>query len=101
MGQLIGFQRTAIADFGFPVSADGTAVVIYGYNIIPQVTGTSPDIIFQTADDSATTVLKCNTTADVASTVVFAEGITFPVGCWVDTSDANNVSAITVFYQKV
>ncbi len=100
MGKLIGFQRKAIADFGFPVNADGVPVVIYGYNIIPLVTGVSPDIIFQTADDSATTIIQSNTPADVAATVIFAEGITF-ASCWVDTSDANNVSAITVFYQKV
>lgn len=101
MDKLIGYQRTAIADFGFPVNANGIAVTIYGYNIIPEVTGISPDIIFQTADDAATTIIKCNTTADVPSSVIFAEGITFPSGCWIDTTDALNIVQIAVFYQKV
>lgn len=99
MDNLIGYQRTALADFGFPVSANGTAVTIYGYNVIPLVTGVSPDIIFQTSD-GGTVVIQSNTTPDVAQTVIFAEGITFPTGCWIDTNDALNISAVTIFYQK-
>jgi hypothetical protein len=99
MGHKIGIQRIPVASLGDPVNSAGKPVVIYGFNVISEVTGTGPDIrLYNDGDGNSDIVIKVNTAADVPTTVTFPEGITFPGGCFVDVEDVGNVVQVTVFY---
>ncbi len=102
MGHKIGFQRSPIADIGEPVHAAGVPVVVYGFNVVAAVSGTGPSVQFYNDATGLTDiVIQCNTTADVPSTVVFPEGITFPNGCFLDAASGSDVVQVTVFYQTL
>lgn len=103
MDEKIGYQRIPVANLGAPVHATGSPVVVYGFNVVAEVTGTGPDIRFYDGSDDPGSVilLQVNTAADVPTTVTFPEGITFLNGCFVDVDDPGNLTQVTVFYQTL
>lgn len=97
----IGFQRSPVASISEPIHSAGVPVVIYGFNVIAEVTGTGPIVRYNQTDSAVTNVIQVDTTADVPTTVMFPEGVTFPNGCYVDVESASDVVQVTTFYTKV
>lgn len=100
--EFVGFQHSPIADIGEPVHSAGTPIVLYGFNVVPEVTGTGPSVIFwEGPDDSGSIAIQDNTTADVPTTVMYPQGIVFPTGCFLDIENAVDVVQVTVFYKTI
>lgn len=100
MEQLVGFQRSPIADIGEPVHAAGVPIILYGFNVIAAVTGTGPEVQFYNDSEGFTGLtIKVNTPADVPTTIIYPAGIVFPNGCFLDVSQGADVVQVTVFYK--
>lgn len=95
----VGFQ--VITDFSSgPVTIkNGVPITIYGINAIGN-TVSDPFIYIQDtlAQSVAHTPMTETTTANVATSVMYPYGLTFPTGCFVEGTD---VSQVTVFYKLV
>lgn len=100
MENCVGFQRITTLS-GEAIIAEGTPLVLYGFNVAAQVTTVKPGVRFYEGDGSDPSILEHYTTADIPTTVPYPEGITFPNGCLVDVADSNNVESLTVFYKKL
>lgn len=102
MDRAIAYTRIPVADLGKAIGTSGRATILYGFNVVADVTGTGPSVQFYNGvSELETLVLHYNTTADVPTTIMFPEGITFPSGCFVDVASAPNVVQITAFYEHV
>lgn len=96
----IAYSRIPVGDIG-GLFLSGAPVVIYGYNIVPEITAAAPDFILWSPTDADTKIVHVHTTADVPTTVMFPEGITFPNGAFHDAADALNMIQVTIFYKKI
>lgn len=102
MDTVVGYQRSPIADIGLPIGTASRPTIIYGFNVVAEVTGTGPTIQFYNdATGSTDIVIQVDTTADVPTTVMFPEGITFPDGCFLDVASGADVIQVTVFYKQI
>lgn len=102
MDTVVAYQRSPIADIGLAVGTASRPTILYGFNVVAEVTGTGPVIQFYNDATGLTDiVIQVNTTADVPATVMFPEGITFPSGCFLDVASALDVTQVTVFYQQI
>ncbi len=100
MLKTVGFQRSPIADIGEVVHAAGTPIILYGFNVVAEVSGTGPNVQFyNNSTGDAPIIIQVNTTADVPTTVMYPEGILFPDGCFLDCQSAGDVVQVTVFYE--
>lgn len=101
MDNTVALQRFGGSSAG-PVLSSGVPVIIYGYNVIGEITGVGPSMqFFNGTTDETDIIIQENTPADETTTVVYPQGILFPLGCFFNPEAAADQTQITVFYKKL